>query len=133
MERIVTTNIYYGTKRVEAWPEQRQPVGKDGLRDGLPVDGYGVRYSDGYVSWSPKEVFEAAYQPLDKLSFGHAMKALVEGRDVKRKGSRFRLKYDSSKSLYPIQVIDEIREFAEPFSYTPRQEDILANDWMVVL
>ena len=27
-------------------------------------DGYRVRYSDGYVSWSPKEVFEAAYLPV---------------------------------------------------------------------
>lgn len=27
-------------------------------------DGYKVVYLDGYTSWSPKDVFEKAYQPL---------------------------------------------------------------------
>lgn len=40
---------YVGVKLVTAWPE---------VREDLP--GYGVRYEDGYISWSPKAVFEAA-------------------------------------------------------------------------
>ena len=28
------------------------------------VEGYYVRYPDGYVSWSPKEVFERAYRVM---------------------------------------------------------------------
>lgn len=28
-------------------------------------EGYRVRYADGYESWSPKEVFEKAYLPLE--------------------------------------------------------------------
>lgn len=43
---------YIGVKRIEAYPEDR---------DGQP--GYAVIYPDGYVSWSPKTVFEAAYFP----------------------------------------------------------------------
>lgn len=29
-------------------------------------DGYVVFYPDGYVSWSPKSVFEEAYRPLNE-------------------------------------------------------------------
>lgn len=29
--------------------------------------GYLVRYPDGYVSWSPKEIFEAAYFPMGDI------------------------------------------------------------------
>ncbi len=42
---------YIGTKIITAWPEE-----KDGR------EGYGVRYADGYTSWSPKEAFEEAYR-----------------------------------------------------------------------
>lgn len=41
---------YIGVKMVEAWEQER---------DGKP--GYAVKYEDGYVSWSPKEVFERSY------------------------------------------------------------------------
>ena len=44
---------YIGVKRIEAYPEDR---------DGKP--GYAVIYPDGYKSWSPKDVFEAAYFPI---------------------------------------------------------------------
>ena len=27
-------------------------------------DGYKVKYSDGYISWSPKEVFEEGYTEI---------------------------------------------------------------------
>ncbi len=45
---------YLGVKRVEAYPEER---------DGKP--GYAVIYPDGYKSWSPQAVFEAAYFPIE--------------------------------------------------------------------
>jgi len=38
---------------------QAEPASKDG------VSGYKVVYGDGYESWSPKDVFEAAYLELD--------------------------------------------------------------------
>lgn len=44
---------YIGCKQIEAWPQEQ---------DGNV--GYGVRYPDGYESWSPKETFEAAYLPM---------------------------------------------------------------------
>ncbi len=44
-------NYYMGTKLVQAEPH-KQETGEDG---------YKIVYPDGYVSWSPKDVFEAAY------------------------------------------------------------------------
>lgn len=48
------TQQYIGFKVVTAWSEER---------DAGP--GYAVKYEDGYISWSPKEVFERAYVPID--------------------------------------------------------------------
>ena len=44
---------YIGTKIIQA-----EPVEKDGR------PGYKVVYPDGYVSWSPKDVFEASYREI---------------------------------------------------------------------
>lgn len=49
---------YIGVKIVKAKPQE-----KDGRK------GYQVVYQDGYVSWSPKEVFESAYKELDCADF----------------------------------------------------------------
>ena len=43
--------------------------------------GYLVVYEDGYISWSPKEVFEKAYKPATGLSFGLAIESLKEVED----------------------------------------------------
>jgi len=53
------TQFYIGVKQVVAWPEDR---------DGKA--GYAVKYPDGYTSWSPKDVFEAAYIPMGENSDG---------------------------------------------------------------
>jgi hypothetical protein len=47
------TQHYIGCKQVEAWEEER---------NGEP--GYAVKYPDGYISWSPQDVFESAYLPM---------------------------------------------------------------------
>jgi hypothetical protein len=71
----------------------------------LPADedgsdeGYLVEYTDGgkgndsrhagYISWSPKEQFDAAYRSIDVLtgmSFGQALVAMELGRKVARAG-----------------------------------------------
>ena len=49
------THEYVGTKIITAWEQDK---------DDQP--GYGVKYEDGYQSWSPKATFEAAY-----VSCGH--------------------------------------------------------------
>ena len=52
------THRYIGTKEVTAWFAEK---------DGKP--GYGVKYADGYTSWSPKATFEEAYIPIGNI--GH--------------------------------------------------------------
>jgi len=47
--------LYIGCKLIKAVPMSK-------LRDGKEAPGYQVTYPDGYVSWSPKEVFENAYR-----------------------------------------------------------------------
>lgn len=50
------TQEYFGQKIVTAWAMNK---------DEQP--GYAVKYSDGYISWSPKAVFEESYLPLGQI------------------------------------------------------------------
>ena len=84
------TQHYVGTKIIEAWPSEKVSTRICGLdckpgsaectgycEDSTiaspgtlpPQAGYTVKYPDGYTSWSPKDVFEAAYLPLGHI--GH--------------------------------------------------------------
>lgn len=100
-ERKYMPKNYYGTKRIAAKPMTRLEYNQFRNWE-LPKDengadeGYLVEYLDGgkpnvegyagYVSWSPKEQFDAAYQPVDAMSFGHAIDALKAGEKVSRAG-----------------------------------------------
>lgn len=46
--------------------------------------GYMVKYDDGYISWSPLDVADAAYCPNGRLGFGHALNAIMEGKVATR-------------------------------------------------
>lgn len=92
---------YYGTKKLNAKPMTRGEYNKFRNWD-LPANedpedlGYLVEYLDGfrgnhhefvgYISWTPKEVFELSYQPTTAMSFGHAIEALKNGQRVARAG-----------------------------------------------
>lgn len=66
----------YNTKRGWQIPENENPDRK----------GYFVEYADGYVSWSPKEVFEESYKETSGLTFGLAVEELKKGKLVARAG-----------------------------------------------
>ena len=61
---------YIGTKVIEAEPAIKKGKVVYGVNDPIPKtmeqveEGYRVRYEDGYVSWSPKNVFEKAYMKI---------------------------------------------------------------------
>ncbi len=92
---------FYGKKRIAAKPMTRLEYNQFRKWE-LPNDkngsdeGYLVEYLDGgkpnvegftgYVSWSPKEQFDAAYHPTTAMSFGHAIVALEAGHKVSRTG-----------------------------------------------
>ena len=112
---------YYGTKNLNAKPMTRREYhtlqGWEISAEENPHDeGYLVEYLDGgkanhpdfagYISWSPKDVFEKAYQPITAMSFGHAIVALKEGKKVARagwNGKRMFLYYVPANS-YPAQT-----------------------------
>lgn len=131
------THKYIGTKIITAWVAP----GKDG------APGYGVKYEDGYTSWSPKETFEAAYRdiegPNQALTFGDAIHMLKLGAKVQRAGW-------NGKGLWlELQVPDANSKMTLPYIFmsyptdapnTPgarvpwlaSQTDVLAEDWVVL-
>ena len=92
---------YIGTKIIRALPMARQQY-NDYRGWQLPADengddeGYLVEYVDGgkandprhagYISWSPKDVFERAYRSVEGMTFGLAIEALKAGKKVARAG-----------------------------------------------
>lgn len=143
------TQAYYGTKLVTASRH-------DGERMDLDPDhalpGYYVRYAGGYVSWSPKDVFEAAYQPIDAMSFGHAIAAMKAGDRVARAGwngkgmflflvagSVFKVNRPPLLDIYPEGTeinyhahIDMKTADGMVVPWLASQTDMLADDWMIV-
>ncbi|ADK81290.1 DUF2829 domain-containing protein [Sediminispirochaeta smaragdinae] len=92
---------FIGVKRIKARPMTRR--GYNGYRGWqLPADENGddegmlVEYVDGgksnhpahegYISWSPIDVFNRAYRPCDALTFGFAIEAAKAGEKIARKG-----------------------------------------------
>lgn len=57
-ENKTTMKNYIGVKIIKAKPKKKNGE-----------DGYEVMYPDGYVSWSPKNVFEKAYREIDCMDF----------------------------------------------------------------
>ncbi len=92
---------YIGVKEINATPMNRRdyntfrgwdlPSNENGDDEGFLVeyiDGGSPNTPDykGYVSWSPKDVFERAYQPSNGMTFGLALEALKKGHKVARGG-----------------------------------------------
>lgn len=82
---------YAGTKQIEARPMTRGDYnnyrGWQIPAEENPADeGYLVRYSDGYESWSPEKQFDEAYRPCGNMTFGIALEMLKKGFRVARKG-----------------------------------------------
>lgn len=61
------TQFYVGIKIITAWEEEK---------NGEP--GYGIRYEDGYTSWSPKDVFEKCYLPMGETDVSRVTKEMVD-------------------------------------------------------
>lgn len=160
------TQRYIGVKLINAEPMTRAeyntfrgwelPANENGADEG-----YLVEYLDGgqantdaykgYVSWSPKSVFDKAYKPTNGLTFGLAIEALKEGFKVARTGWN-----GKGMFLFVIQGSNDIAKlhgygFGELLNeptfrdaifmktadnqlvpWTASQTDMLATDWMVI-
>lgn len=91
---------YIGVKLIEAEPQNVYPPEAKGQYSN---PGYKVVYPDGYVSWSPKDVFEEAYRNIDGLTFGLAVEALKKGFKIAREG------WNGNKKISPT-FIPQTRE-----------------------
>jgi hypothetical protein len=94
-------NSFIGIKVVFAKPMTRAdynlyrgwelPADEDGRDAGMLVeytDGGKSNHPEheGYISWSPLDVFERAYRPTTGMTFGMAIQALKIGKKVARTG-----------------------------------------------
>lgn len=148
---------YIGTKAINAKPMTRLEYNT--LRGWiLPADehgtdeGYLVEYVDGgapntldylgYISWSPKAQFEAAYRETSGLTFGLAIDALKKGLKVTRAGWNGKglwLEYHQPMAdvdLPYIRMSYPVNSNAYPkgarVPWLASQTDALAEDWSVV-
>lgn len=89
-ENLCSMPKYIGTKVVQAKPmplkDAQYVLGREIKPATDEEDGYLVVYNDGYRSWSPKSVFDAAYRKLGEMDFGLVIEALKFGLAVRRKG-----------------------------------------------
>jgi hypothetical protein len=125
-------------------------------------EGYLVEYLDGgkpnvpthagYVSWSPKEQFDAAYRPCHEMTFGLAIEALKRGDTVARTGwnGKGMFVYLVPANSYPAQTGAAKAHFGDgalvPYraymalvgvdgtvsTWVPSVSDTLAEDWAIV-
>jgi hypothetical protein len=158
---------YIGVKVINAKPMTRLEYncfrGWDVPADENPDDeGFLVEYTDGgkantkefegYVSWSPKEVFEKAYFETDGMTFGLAIEAMKMGFMVSRAGwngkgmfvyyvgdDHYPAKSQAAKVFYgengfvpyrayiAMKTVDDV-----VVPWVASQTDLLADDWSVV-
>lgn len=146
---------YIGTKIIEAVPAIRKGCRvyeKDRAIHMIMVpdeEGYKVRYADGYESFSPKDVFEAAYREIDCLSFGLAIEAAKKGKRIARRGwngkNQYvelaeRISYENAAHEVVNANHEAIGNKALAFvgtsgvqlGWLASQADMLADDWMIV-
>ena len=149
---------YIGTKIIKARPMTRAeynvyrgwelPTDENGADEGYLVeyiDGGQANHPlhDGYISWSPADVFARAYRTVENMTFGHALEALKAGQRVSRSGW-------NGKGLWlQLHKPTEGGRMTLPFIYmcypddaktTPgarvpwlaSQTDMLAEDWTIV-
>ena len=148
---------FIGVKIVEATPMTRAAYNEfRGWQ--LPADengadeGYLVEYLDGgkpnvegrsgYVSWSPKAVFDAAYRQIDGMTFGLAIEASKMGKNVARAGWNEGMYVRFVKNWTYTDGIDDNRRCNPLFTiknvdgsvstWVPSINDVLAEDWQVV-
>lgn len=146
---------YIGTKVIMAKPMTR---GEYNLYRGWKIpadenpadDGYLVKYSDDYVSWSPMEQFEKAYRCFDGgMDFEHAIELMKMGFKVARKGWNGKKQYielatnisyvNAEKEVVNCEheaignkAIAFVGTSGVQMGWLASQSDMLAEDWIVV-
>ena len=153
-------NKYIGTKMIEAEEMNRGDYNKYRgwiiPEDENPTDeGYLVKYSDGYESWSPKKQFEEAYRDCMGMNFGIALELMKKGCKVAREDWNSKGMFAVFQKGYPDGIPCN-RQTAEAWGmkegelfkcnpylqirqadgshsmWVPSIDDVLAEDWVIV-
>ena len=159
--------MFIGTKMILARPMGRGeyntyrgwqiPLDENPADEGFLVeyvDGGASNHPDhaGYISWSPKDVFERAYRLSSGLTFGDALQALKAGKRVARAGwngkgmfvyyvpaasyqaqTGVAKEYFGETAMVPYAPYLAIKNVNETVStWVPSINDVLAEDWSVV-
>lgn len=149
--------MFIGTKLVRMKPMNRQEYndfrGWELSADENPTDdGYLVEYIDGgrantkeytgYVSWSPKDVADRNYRPINGLTFGLAIEAAKLGKKIARRGWNGKgmwvalipaldlPQFDTPLNSQPYFVMWTALGQWQP-GWLASQADMLAEDWEV--
>jgi len=147
---------YIGVKIIVAYPLTFTGAQERGLiRAGsgkVEEEGYEVIYDNGYISWSPKSVFEKAYRSIKGMTFGLAIEALKQGKKVARAGwngkkmflflvpgSKFKVNrppllgiYEEGTEIEYHAHIDMKTATGDIVPWLASQTDVLAEDWVIV-
>ncbi len=155
---------YIGTKIIQAEPAKRywmpggtkviagnsEIVAQEIVAEAVCYDtGYKAWYSDGYVSFSPEEVFEKAYRRTDGMNFGLAIEAAKMGKKIARKGWNGKGQYvELATSISYVNADNGIVNVLHQnignkalafvgtsgvqLGWLASQADMLADDWYIV-
>lgn len=154
--------LHVGSKLIVAQPMSRAEYNKHrGWELTDDEEGYLVEYVDGgkpnhpkhagYISWSPEDVFNEAYNPNGQLTFGDALLMLKRGHKVHRagwngksmfiflvNGSTFKVNRAPLLGIYPEGTeinyhahVDMRTANGQIVPWLCSQTDMLAEDWSV--
>jgi hypothetical protein len=143
---------YIGVKMIEAEPMTAEEFSKNInplIYSGKDKRGYKVVYEDGYVSWSPKNVFEKAYRPTSGMTFGLAIEAVKLGHKVAREGWNGKNQYielatnisytnasakiiNAEHDAIGNKTIAFVGTSGVQLGWLASQADMLADDWHIV-
>ena len=164
MERYIGVKILESAKLMtrKEYCEYRgweMPVGEDPneevyLVEYEPTSDNNTNHPDhkGYISMSPKDVFEAAYRPTDGMPFGLAVEAMKKGMKVARAGwngkemfaflvggSTFEVNRAPLNKIYPEGTVVNYRPHMDLktadgsiATWSPSGSDALADDWIII-
>lgn len=153
MEQYIGTKVIHAepATKGEFWARKNKldEVETASIIAQMPNDGYHVIYSDGYESWSPKDVFEAAYRPVNAMTFGLAIEAMKQGKKVARAGWNGKTQHIELASNISYcspdgcivncehdaignQAIVFVGTSGVQMGWLASQADMLAEDWFIV-